>query len=563
MALILFMLVPNFSATAGTIKLISISHQQSLIAGQSLEVKIRLKANPQPRITDAYLLNSQSHYLRGTIKRIGGTKADSIWSISIPTGDKIFLGDYKLNIRATSGKDSWSLTNRNVKINAKESVQPPTTPEIKPQPNPEQSSSKPTTDTPESKPENKVEEGPRLDPNFKYGLDATCGSQESKCPELSQINNQIDINECKIPDLTYPQDSSAWVSIGFPPNPYGVYGKKNVKLSWLPIAFSDIEPSAELIAVAQKEARAAEGFYGFNSFGRVKFQVDIPDKKNWIRFPEKYSYYAQLWKGMLARDVIRELVNLAVQSGLDQTDAIMFIWPPGLYEFRQDNNPGLITQYQLKTGSISSLQVYGVHDKLEISNQPEIIGFAHGMGHALYNFEDLYVFPMYSTSGKVEQPASFWDVMGGGGDFFGWSKWIAGWLRDEEVTCTGPNQMKTVFYLNQWQSTSGRKLLAIPKGNGEILLAEYRTNTKNEVLSSFGLCNKENTAPCSGYKYSGLLLYQLDTKRKHGAAPFRVAQTVEEPLLTVGASMIYEGYNFKVIASDGVGIFIEVSRNKI
>ena len=555
------MFVPTLPATAGTIKLVSISHQRLLIAGQTLEVKIRLKANPQPKIVDAFLLNSQSHYLRGTIMQIGGTKVDSLWNISIPTGDNIFLGEYKLNVRAKSGKSVWSTTKRTVTVNPAISVQTPTSPEITPRPNPDEPIQKPNTDISEPKHEKRVDETSRPDPNFKYGLDATCGSQDSRCPEISFLDKQTDVNECKIPDLTYPQDSSAWVSIGFPPNPYGVYGKKNVKLSWLPIAFSDIEPSDELIAVAQLEARGAEGFYGFNSFGRVKFQVDIPEKKNWIRFPEKYSYYAQLWQGMLARDVTRELIRLAVQSGLDQTDAIMFIWPPGVYEFRRDDNPGLITQYPLKNGSISSLQVYGVHDKLEISNKPEIIGFTHGMGHALYNFEDLYVFPVYSKSGKVEQPASFWDVMGGGGDFFGWSKWIAGWLFDDEVLCIGSSQKKSIVYLNQWQSNQGKKLIAIPSGNGEIVLAEYRTNTTNEVLGSFGLCRQGTTAPCSGYKYSGLLIYHLDTKRKHGDAPFKVAQTVEEPLLEVGDSMSYENHSFKVIASDGVGIYVEVSRN--
>ena len=558
--LILFVLAINLPATAGTIQLVSISHQRSLIAGQSLEVKIRLRANPLPRIDDAYLLNTQSHYLRGTIKKIGGTSADSEWSISIPTADNILVGNYKLNVRASSGRNTWITKNRAVTVRAPVPVQPPYTPETIPLPNPEQPMRMPITEPSEPKQGISVEVDARQDPNFKYGLDATCGSQDTKCPERAIIRNEIDIKECKIPDLTYPRDSSVWVSIGFPPNTYGVYGKTNVKLSWLPIAFSDIEPSAELIAVAQKEARSAEGFYGFNSFGRVNFQVDVPAKNNWIRFPEKYSYYAQRWKGMLVRDVISELIALAVQSGLDQTDAIMFIWPPGLYEFRKDDNPSLITHYQLRTGSISSLQVYGVHERIEISSKPEIIGFTHGMGHALYNFEDLYIFSAYSKSGKVEQPASFWDVMGGGGDFFGWSKWIAGWLHDDEVVCLGLNEVKSIVYLDQWQSKLGKKLIAIPKGDGEIVLAEYRTNSTNEVLSTFGLCSKESTIPCSGYKYSGLLLYNLDTKRKHGAAPFRVAQTVEEPLLNVGASMTYEGYNFRVIASDGVGIYVEVSR---
>lgn len=79
-------------------------------------------------------------------------------------------------------------------------------------------------------------------------------------------------------------------------------------------------------------------------------------------------------------------------------------------------------------------------------------------------------------------------------------------------------------------------------------------------LEKYGVCQPVGVTQCeSRYPHSGLLVYSLDTKIKHGAAPFRVAQMSGEPLLLTGQSLDFEGVRFRVMAASVNSIFVQVS----
>jgi len=175
----------------------------------------------------------------------------------------------------------------------------------------------------------------------------------------------------------------------------------------------------------------------------------------------------------------------------------------------------------------------------------------------------LYIFASYSPSGKTEQPGNGWDAMIGGGEFFGWSKWIAGWLKDSEVICLESKTESQTVYIKTLQDPDGPKLVSIPINESQVILAEYRTNTIKSVINKYPICAKKDGNQCRyRYKFSGLLLYNLDTSRKHGNAPYRVAMTDSEKLLEVGDSYIYEGFQFAVKAADAEGIYVEITQLK-
>ena len=146
----------------------------------------------------------------------------------------------------------------------------------------------------------------------------------------------------------------------------------------------------------------------------------------------------------------------------------------------------------------------------------------------------------------------------GGGEFFGWSRWIAGWLKDSEVLCLESKSEPQTVYIKSLQDPDGPKLIAIPISESKVVLAEYRTNTMKSVINKYDFCAGRNSK--YRYKFSGLLLYNLDTTRAHANAPFRVAKSDEEELLEVGATYQYEGFKFAVTAADTQGIYVEIAK---
>jgi len=394
-------------------------------------------------------------------------------------------------------------------------------------------------------------------PSFKFGLESTCGGSLKPCPTINLDSTFLPAAACKIADATYPDDySDGYVSSGFPPPKFSLAGKKNVKLLVIPVNFADRKISDKLYSQAQVAVAKGEGFYSFNSFGRVNFDFELLEKNSWVDLPMDYGFYEQQWSSG-AIDVTQFLLDQVKDYKASNPDAITWLFPEGKYKIVQRPFSERTKEFRFGNSVLPAARVYGLHENLESIG---INGFDHGVGHALYSFEDLYIFAGYSLSGKAEQPGNGWDVMIGGGDFFAWSKWIAGWLKDEEVYCLRNTQDLQTIYLRSIHDLVGRKLLAIPLGNYEILLGEYRTNATNATLAKFGLCENDAVRPCSNYPNSGLLLYKLDTKINHGAAPFRVAQLFEDELLKAGQSMEYQGFNFMVEASDSNGIYVQVSK---
>jgi hypothetical protein len=115
--------------------------------------------------------------------------------------------------------------------------------------------------------------------------------------------------------------------------------------------------------------------------------------------------------------------------------------------------------------------------------------------------------------------------------------------------------------LEPFQSSTGKKLIVIKVNSSKVVLAEYRTNTAKSILKDYNVCQKGGVSGCSSkYMHSGLLIYDLDTTRGHGAGPFKVSKNDKEKLIEVGGSLTYEGHKFEVLGSDGHGIYIRVSK---
>jgi M6 family metalloprotease-like protein len=531
------------------INLANIGFYPSIIAGSQYEIELGLTAPQNIRVT-SYLQGPKKERISGLAKLKSGSLKNGKWALIFNIRENTRAGNYKIYIKVTSGKSVWIDQDRFVVV------------QKKPQVDNQQASSDNRGSNPNSN-TSSVYDAASSDhleslPTFVYGLGKSCDTSSGKCPALTPEALLEAQTECKIKDVTYPNDSSLYVSSAFTTPPYSLAGRSKIDLSWFPVSFKDRPMPEQLYQSAVKTAKEAEGFYEFNSYGRVDFNFTVPDKDNWIALPETVNFYENLWASMTSQQIAQYLIDRAGPKGAAATDAIMFLFPEGKYSVTSNSYYEKDLQLKLQNGLIPSARVYGIGGEIDSIG---VNGFTHGIGHAMYSFEDLYIFANYSSSGKTEQPGNGWDVMIGGGEFFLWQKWHVGWLKDAEVNCVTSSSEPRTLYLEPFQSPSGKKLIVVKVNSSRVILAEYRTNTAKSILKKYNLCQKGGVSKCeSKYEHSGLLVYDLDTSRKHGAGPFKVSRDSKEKLLAVGETLIYEGHKFEVIGSDGTGIYVRVAK---
>ena len=509
--------------------------------GVPTTVQVALKSENSLKVR-GFLRNSFNEIIVGELTSVPRNAKSGTWTITFRLAVNARSGPYRLHVAATGGKNRFE--NSRTIISFKGAGGNP------------QASGTGSAHGDETNQFNAITMNHiKSLPTFTRGLKPTCVVGVD-CPTVSNQEPLSIISECKISDATYPNDSDGYVSSGFPPARFSLAGQRSVNLLWIPVNFKDRRIAATLYEKAIRTAKDTQNFYSFNSFGRVDFQFQVLDSKSWVELPEKYDYYEKIWASRTT-DITQFLLdNVKNASGLSP-DAVMWLFPNGKYLLPSKPFSGREKIFTLGKSQLPAERVYGLHEELESIGTE---GFAHGVGHALYSFEDLYVFSGYSSTGQNEKPASYWDLMGGGGEFFTWSKWVAGWLKDSEVHCSGRLSQATVFEVAPFQSPDGKKLIVVPLNNSKVVLAEYRTNMPETYLEKYGVCQPEGVTQCeSRYPHSGLLVYSLDTKIKHGAAPFRVAQISGEPLLLTGQSLNFEGVRFSVVAASENSIFVQVS----
>jgi M6 family metalloprotease-like protein len=162
---------------------------------------------------------------------------------------------------------------------------------------------------------------------------------------------------------------------------------------------------------------------------------------------------------------------------------------------------------------------------------------AHELGHTLFGLEDLYVFS--GKSGPPSVPAGSWDIMSDSTKaFFGWSKFLNGWLDGVQVRCIS-NQLKSVHYIEDIDRAGERpKLLTINLQEGVTISTEVRCRE----LYNFTEC--------------GALIYKIDSRINHGDGPI----TAESSLLYEGNSKVMDGWKITPIKNGGEGMLIEVEK---
>ena len=358
------------------------------------------------------------------------------------------------------------------------------------------------------------------------------------------ISHALDPSFCKLPNYS-PRDD---VALGFPRFPYRLSPVGNVRWAILAIDFPDLPATATPSSIlAQLEPAAA--LYGSVSYGRLTAQLAL-GVPTVVRMPLPSAAYSFATFDS-HRDYLRNATDAACAAGWD---------PAGGWD-------SVVAMAAVATPSLGYGPAFCAvpGEGYTPSCAPRGAAFLnsatsgndfHGWGFKWFNHEnshtmglvDLYAF---SGGGGQFRFTGQWgimgDISGAGVEFFGWERWLLGWLTDAEVTCLGAgNTTVALAPLSGGGGASAARLIVVPTPStlGTTGLAvEYRTPL-----------NYDANIP-----KAGLLVYFMDTSFATGEGPLRVLNAEEgdnaklQAPLAVGEAFSFAGVRVEHVATDAEG----------
>jgi M6 family metalloprotease-like protein len=360
---------------------------------------------------------------------------------------------------------------------------------------------------------------------------ATKPSNLNRNSAITPATELTTLNVCKTKDLSTRSSGNN----GFP-RPQGVIsGAVTPKILFIPLNFPDV-PSfsdADLIRV-QETLKEVQEFYKKTSYGLVRIEYEILEKSKWPTMDKSAESYGlinprpQQNNTEALKEILTKVdpsINFDIYDGV----TIETVRHPGggvgqafigqIFPTRNGSAKGVSLETAMAAGSFQTL--------------------AHELGHTLFGLEDLYVFlneqrPSFS-GGPL--PAGSWDMMSNSSrEFFGWSKFLNGWLEDQQVRCLS-NQVNSVHYLESLEIPSpAPKLILINLQEGVTISVEVRQ--------------------LDGSASRGVLVYKIDSRINHGDGPI----TAQSDLLYEGKSLLIDGWRVTALEEGTEGMLIKVEK---
>ncbi len=137
--------------------------------------------------------------------------------------------------------------------------------------------------------------------------------------------------------------------------------------------------------------------------------------------------------------------------------------------------------------------------------------FAHEYGHLLGMYD--YYIQGTGTTGKSPGPFDLMgNTTGNANTYFGFQRWVQGWLEDDDVICDSSINPSALHILSPLNDKSGKRLFAHPIDGTTILLIEYRTDSEFDSLNG----------------NEGLLVYVIDMKVGSSEGPIRIQPSEQD-----------------------------------
>lgn len=347
-------------------------------------------------------------------------------------------------------------------------------------------------------------------------------------------------SKCKLPNRS-PRDD---VALGFPRIANRLISTGNVSLAVLFVDFSDAPATQTPAAFAAALAPAA-AFYTAVSRGALALAL-APRLASTLRMPAPSTAYS-----FSTFDEQRAYLSAASAaavgggfnfSGFDSI-VVMAAPTPALPDgpaFCAEPGKGFVAGGLYLENAVTSGNDFASWGSKWLN---------HELSHT-FGLVDLYSF---GGGGAQFQFTGQWgimgDIAGAGPEFFGWERWLLGWIGDDSVACVGAGsaQRFTLAPIEAAAAGSGRR------GGGDTLLLVVPTGPTTAVAVEL----RAAVGYDARIPKPGLLVYTLDTAVATGEGPLRVLPLNSsdnaklDATLAVGESLAFAGVRV-THASDGV-----------
>jgi M6 family metalloprotease-like protein len=340
---------------------------------------------------------------------------------------------------------------------------------------------------------------------------------------------------CKLPNRS-PRDD---VALGFPRIANRLISTGNVSLAALFVDFSDA-PAAQSPAAFAAALAPAGAFYAAASRGALALAL-APRLASTLRMPAPSTAYSFATFDQ-QRSYLRAASAAAVDAGYNFSgfDSIIVLAAPTP---ALPNGPAFCAE----PGQGFSAGGLYLENAATSGDDFKYWGYKwlnHELSHT-FGLVDLYSFGGSPQFGFTGQWGIMGDIAGAAPEFFGWERWLLGWIGDDAVACVGAGSGQR-FALAPIEAAAGGR-------SGDLLLIVVPTGPTTAVAVEFRAAAGFDAA----IPKPGLLVYTLDTAVATGEGPLRVLplnasdNSKLDATLAVGESLVFAGVRV-THASDGV-----------
>jgi len=346
-----------------------------------------------------------------------------------------------------------------------------------------------------------------------------------------QLNfSNADTNLCKI------ENNKLWTKLtyglGFPrpENRLPNKGTLNFKVLFAKSSGSTVanEKSAEDL-YKKLQPEIVSSFYNQVSNGSVQ-KIQFEPYYSWIEFDKLESLKdaagdeIKLVEAEWRTFVSKTLETAEPQIDFTKSDGVMIILDPNSSYLRIAY--GLTDEHIVDGKKISNVVMLGRAYVQVGLRSPYLV--IHELGH-LFGLPDLYSFQDSTDT------ADYFSIMNkaavGGIGYFGWEKYILGWLDDPQMICHKAGEV--AGNLVPLTKANGLKMIVIPISSSEVLVVENRTKEGIDKM----------------IPNPGIIAYVVDSSIEGGKNPIKVLNN-KKPI-KIGSSFVYDNVKIEVLKKKG------------
>ena len=353
-----------------------------------------------------------------------------------------------------------------------------------------------------------------------------------------QLNfSSADTNLCKI------ENNKSWtklvhgLGVPRPENRLPNKGTLNFKVLFAKSSGSTVanEKSAQDL-YKKLQPEIVSSFYNQVSNGSIQ-KIQFEPYYSWIEFDKLESLKdaagdeIKLVEAEWRTFVSKTLETAESQIDFTNSDGVMIILDPNSSYLRLGY--AMTDEFTVDGKKISNVVMLGRAYVQVGLRSPYLV--IHELGH-LFGLPDLYSYiDAFRTNQDSTDTVAYFSVMNkaavGGIGYFGWEKYILGWLDDPQVICHKAGEV--MGNLVPLTKTNGLKMIAVPISSSQVLVVENRTKEGIDKM----------------IPNPGIIAYVVDSSIESGKNPIKVLN--DKKPIKIGSSIIYDNVKIEVLKKKG------------